>query len=235
MQKATKPQRMRPPEGPVSSVSSGKPAVGPDAHAARMPTSERPMRDYVAELSERADVRVGVPLPLKTYARGEGVNFAFFSRHANRVRLELFDHPEDAVPAIAFRCAHPVLSKEQFYSDAEILWLNPAGVLPDWFDPKEKRFACLIQENGQGALLLMFNAGTNGTNFGLPPLPPGFRWHLAVDPSRLAPQDLFAAGEEALVDNSKTYRLEAPPARYSWHGSRNRSREGVPYEPKESP
>jgi isoamylase len=67
----------------------------------------------------------------------------------------------------------------------------------------------LIQESGQGALFLMFNAGTNGTDFGLPPLPQGFRWHVAVDTSRLAPQDLFAAGEEALVDNSKTYRLEA--------------------------
>ena len=28
-----------------------------------------------------------------------GVNFAIFSRHASRVRLELFDHPADATPA----------------------------------------------------------------------------------------------------------------------------------------
>ena len=46
-----------------------------------------------------SDVRVGAPLPLGTYERGEGVNFAFFSRHATRVRLELFDHPEDATAA----------------------------------------------------------------------------------------------------------------------------------------
>ena len=38
----------------------------------------------------------GVPLPLGTYACGEGVNFAFFSRHASRVRLEFFAHPDDA-------------------------------------------------------------------------------------------------------------------------------------------
>ncbi len=62
-------------------------------------TSERPLHDYVAEVSERTDVRVGVPLPLGTYARGDGVNFAFFSRHASRVRLELFDRPEDATAA----------------------------------------------------------------------------------------------------------------------------------------
>ena len=110
---------------------------------------------------------------------------------------------------IAFRCAHPVLSKEEFYTDAEIQWLNPAGGLPDWFDPKEKQLACLIQENGQSALFLMFNAGTNGADFDLPPLPLGFHWHQAIDTSRSAPQDLFAAWEEPLMDNSKTYRLEA--------------------------
>jgi hypothetical protein len=62
-------------------------------------TSERPLHDYVAEVSERTDVRIGVPLPLGTHARGEGVNFAFFSRNADRVRLEFFDHPEDSTAA----------------------------------------------------------------------------------------------------------------------------------------
>ncbi len=109
---------------------------------------------------------------------------------------------------IAFRSAHPVLSKEQFYTDTQIRWLNPAGGLPDWFDPKEKRLACLIQENEHAALLLMFNAGANDTDFGLPPLPKGSRWHLAVDTSRSAPQDLFAAGTEALVEHSKPYRVQ---------------------------
>ena len=61
--------------------------------------SERPLNDFLAEVSERTDVRVGVPLPLGTYALDEGVNFALFSRDASRVRLELFDHPEDAKAA----------------------------------------------------------------------------------------------------------------------------------------
>ena len=55
----------------------------------------------------------------------------------------------------------------------------------------------------------MFNAGPEETDFGLPPLPPGYRWHLAVDTSRSAPQDLSAAGEETLLDNSTTYHVEA--------------------------
>ncbi|MCR4299432.1 MAG: glycogen debranching protein GlgX, partial [Gallionella sp.] len=47
---------------------------------------------------------------------------------------------------LAFRSAHPVLSKEQFYTDAEINWFGPQGGLPDWASPKQKQFACLIHE-----------------------------------------------------------------------------------------
>ena len=110
---------------------------------------------------------------------------------------------------IAFRSAHPVLSKEQFYTVAEISWFNPQQGSPDWTDPKGKNLACLIQEEGQGALFLMFNAGTNGADFVLPPPPPGCCWRLAVDTSRSSPQDLSAGGEESSLDGSKTYRLEA--------------------------
>jgi isoamylase len=39
---------------------------------------------------------------------------------------------------IAFRRLHPVLSKEQFYTDAEIEWFGPQGGSPNWFDPKGK-------------------------------------------------------------------------------------------------
>ena len=108
---------------------------------------------------------------------------------------------------IAFRDAHPVLSKEQFYTDAEIRWIGPQGGLPNWADPKEKQFACLIQEDEQRALCLMFNAGVDVVSFGLPPALPGARWYLAVDTSREAPQDLSAAGEEPLWEESRTYRL----------------------------
>jgi glycogen operon protein len=110
---------------------------------------------------------------------------------------------------IAFRRAHPILSKEQFYTDAEIHWFGPQGGLPNWADPKCKKLACLIHENGQDGLYLMFNAGTEETDFGLPPLPLGYRWRLVVDTSRSVPQDLSAAGEETLLDNSTTYHVEA--------------------------
>ncbi len=69
--------------------------------ATMMTTSKRELHDYLSEISERADVRAGSPLPLGTQESGGGVNFAVFSRDASRVRLELFDRPEDAVPARA--------------------------------------------------------------------------------------------------------------------------------------
>jgi pullulanase/glycogen debranching enzyme len=66
--------------------------------ATMMKPPQRELRHYISEISEHAQVRVGSPLPLGTLERAGGVNFAIFSRHASRVRLELFDRPEDAVP-----------------------------------------------------------------------------------------------------------------------------------------
>jgi isoamylase len=108
---------------------------------------------------------------------------------------------------IALRSAHPILSKEQFYTDAEIHWFEPQGGLPDWADPKQRQFACLIHEDEQHAFFLMFNAGDAAISFSLPPVPPESRWYLVVDTSREAPGDLFAAGEELLLEDSHIYHL----------------------------
>jgi isoamylase len=108
---------------------------------------------------------------------------------------------------VAFRRAHPVLSNEQFYTDAEINWFNPQLGVPNWTDPKEKQFACLIHEDEQSVLYLMFNASTDVLVFRLPPVPPGTRWRLAVDTAREAPLDLFAAGEEPFWEDPQSYQL----------------------------
>jgi isoamylase len=62
-------------------------------HRKRQPTRRKP------SASGQTAVRVGVPALLGAHAHGEGVNFALFSQHATRVRLELFDHAEDATAA----------------------------------------------------------------------------------------------------------------------------------------
>jgi len=56
----------------------------------------------LAEVSAHTEIRCGMPLPFGTHGDAEGVNFALFSRHASRVRLELFDNSEDSIPARAF-------------------------------------------------------------------------------------------------------------------------------------
>ena len=54
--------------------------------------------ERLLSLCEVQAIRSGVPLPLGARPRGNGVNFAIFSRHATGVRLDLFDEPEGAVP-----------------------------------------------------------------------------------------------------------------------------------------
>ncbi len=56
------------------------------------------LHEYLSKVCASADVRAGSPLPLGTQASAGGINFALLSRHATRVRLELFGHPEDAKP-----------------------------------------------------------------------------------------------------------------------------------------
>jgi glycogen operon protein len=50
-------------------------------------------------LFEVQAIRSGMPFPFGARLRGNGVNFAIFSRHATGVRLDLFDRPEDITPA----------------------------------------------------------------------------------------------------------------------------------------
>jgi len=110
---------------------------------------------------------------------------------------------------IAFRAAHPVLSEERFYGGGDIQWFGAAGGAPNWADQKQKALACVMAERSEGALFMMFNAGTNGIGFALPPPPQGSRWHLAVHTAGVSPQDLFASGEEPPVDTLKPYVLGA--------------------------
>jgi isoamylase len=80
---------------PVIETHSAK---KPQTATAPMQAPECSLHDYSAAVSEHTEVRRGVPLPLGTRENGGGVNFAFFSRYASRVQLELFDHPEDTIP-----------------------------------------------------------------------------------------------------------------------------------------
>ena len=108
---------------------------------------------------------------------------------------------------IALRRAHPVLSKEAFYTQSEIRWFDPQGFLPNWLDPNEKRLACLVKGEARPDLYLMFNAGSDPVEFALPALPNGDRWYLAADTNRSSPQDLPESGQEILIDDQNSYQV----------------------------
>jgi glycogen operon protein len=76
----------RPPEPPAASRASAQ-------RAEELAALER-----LLGLCEVQAVRSGVPFPLGARPRGEGVNFAIFSRHATGVRLDLFASAQDAAP-----------------------------------------------------------------------------------------------------------------------------------------
>ena len=110
---------------------------------------------------------------------------------------------------IAFRRAHPVLSKEEFYKNEGINWFGPEGGLPHWADLKCKQLACVIHENEKESIYLMFNAGTEAADFGLPSPSEGYGWSLSVDTFLPSPRDMAEAGKEILLKNSKIYHVEA--------------------------
>jgi glycogen operon protein len=110
---------------------------------------------------------------------------------------------------IALRRAHPILSEERFYTSSVIRWFGPRGGMPDWADPTIKQLACLIREDEQSSLCLMFNAGVDAVKFGLPLLSPNTLWRVAVDTTYETPRDLYVAGEEPLCETPDAYYLGA--------------------------
>jgi isoamylase len=126
-------------------------------------------------------------------------NWTFLEHH-----LEIYRF---ARGMIAFRRNHPVLSREAFYTEADLRWFSPEGTPPNWSDPKERQLACLIRGQGEANLFLMFNAGTEAVTFALPVLPEAGRWHLAADTDSPVPQDLLEDSQEIALEDQRIYRV----------------------------
>ena len=83
--------------------------------------------DALKARSERGDVLAGSPEPWGAHQCGDGVNFALFSRHATRVRLELYQNADDST-ATRIIDLDPVRHRT---GDVWHVWLRgiPAGQL----------------------------------------------------------------------------------------------------------
>ncbi|MEO7206862.1 MAG: glycogen debranching protein GlgX [Steroidobacteraceae bacterium] len=107
----------------------------------------------------------------------------------------------------ALRRAHPILAREQFYTDAEVSWFNPVQGPLDWSDPHARQVACLIHDGSGDALYLMFNAGAEQTDFHIQTRPDGVQWHVAVDTNQEGPQGSSVVGTGPPVDIRYPYHM----------------------------
>ena len=110
---------------------------------------------------------------------------------------------------IAFRRAHRVLRKEEFYTDADIKWFGPDGGTPEWANQERRTFACLILGRTEPDLISLFNADASTVDFVIPPPPTGMIWRLAADTSRASPEDVFECGKEPRIEAHAGFRLGA--------------------------
>lgn len=129
------------------------------------------------------------------------VDWSFLEKHREIHRF--------ARGMIAFRCAHPVLRKPAFYTDADVQWFGPQGATPAWADPQRKSFACLIFGHSEPDLFLMFNADTTASDFSIPAASGNKIWRLAADTSRKAPEDLYEPGNEPSMEDQVAFRVGA--------------------------
>lgn len=107
---------------------------------------------------------------------------------------------------ISFRRAHRVLCEESFYSGSDIVWVSPAGTVPDWSDPQQKCLACLLLGREGPDLFLVFNASREVAEFSIPATPCAKVWYLAADTFRPAPEDLFDPGREPSLRGERTFK-----------------------------
>jgi isoamylase len=108
----------------------------------------------------------------------------------------------------ALRRAHPLLSRERFYTSEHIRWFAPHLAPPNWSDPHAKALGCLIHDDGQDALYLLLNAEDKPMSFSIPSAPHQRQWRLAIDTCRDLPptQPGFMVG--SLIERDCPYVLE---------------------------
>lgn len=107
---------------------------------------------------------------------------------------------------IAFRRAHPVLSRMAYYAEDEVVWFDPSGQPPGWRDANApNQLGCAIRVAGERKLLLLFNATDEPVSFVLPDAAASLPWVLRFDtslPTGRPDSDPEASQQEDHVDPS---------------------------------
>ena len=198
-------------DGPGENFSENYGAEGPTQDHALQSIRQRQIKNFLLTLF----ISRGVPMLLggDEFRRTQGGNNNAYCQDNETSWYDWSDlqrHREIhhfARGMMALRGAHPVLSQEEFYTDADIRWFNPAQGLPDWHDPHARALACLIRDDSDGPLFLMFNAGMTAAAFRIPAPRGGGCWRLAVDTNLETPDDFFSVGGGPSVDPLQPYEL----------------------------
>ncbi len=121
---------------------------------------------------------------------------------------------------IAYRKAHSIFSRKQFFTDCydnntvpEIAWYDINAKNPDW--SKQKRFLAFklngsyschpeAQEND---FYIATNTDIYDLTITLPALSDGRQWHLVADTSLSSPEDIADPGNEELLREQRRYVL----------------------------
>jgi glycogen operon protein len=118
----------------------------------------------------------------------------------------------------AFRSAHPVLRQPghlthtdrsgQGYRD--LSWHGTRPWAPDWSD-SSRTFAFMLSGGhlGDNFIYVAANSHWQALEFGLPDLPPGLAWHVAVNTSMPTPEDIAAPGQEPALGGQRGFLVGA--------------------------
>jgi isoamylase len=115
--------------------------------------------------------------------------------------------------AIAFRAAHAVLRRKEFFQGedrsedgiSDVTWIAPDGRDLDWDDPEQRCLGFLVDgaETDEGnemekdyALFIVYNADAATHDFKLPPLPEGKSWRRVVDTALPMGEDFRREAED---------------------------------------
>lgn len=111
---------------------------------------------------------------------------------------------------IRFRRQVAPFTRNEYYTDAEVQWLDCRSRTPDWDDSDGRCLTMMIpsMEEGDPDILLVFNAGGNGREFTLPSTPSGGEWYRKVDTSLPSPEDILPAGGEVHLEDQSVYSLD---------------------------
>jgi isoamylase len=124
-------------------------------------------------------------------------NISWYDWHLLKKNQEVYRFTREM---ITFRKQHRVLTKEKFYTQEDILWFNYDGGNPNW-SYSIRSFGCMIfaDDRKEKNICLLFNSDLIEKHFTIPTDPHGGVWHVVVDTSKEAPDDIHEAVKEVAV------------------------------------